>query len=71
MQNLHSTGSPLDASDLSHSQHVSSNGCGTQDEHDVEFQLLDIIRSGHLARRFGLEPSIAAILASLAWGAGR
>ena len=64
----YNTGSTLDASDLLHSQHVSSNGRGAQDEYDVEFQLLDLLRSSHLERRFGLAPSMAAIVAEAAFG---
>ena len=70
MQNLHSTGLALDASSLPPLQRRNLQGW-TDEDSRIELQLLDLLRSSHLERKFGLTPSMAAIVASLAWGAAR
>ena len=70
MQNLHSTGLALDASSLPPLQRRNLQGW-TDEDSRIELDLLDLLRSSHLERRFGLAPSMAAIVASLAWRAAR
>ena len=70
MQNHLSTGLGLDASSLPPLQRRNLQGWADEDSR-IEFHLLDLLRSSHLERRFGLAPSIATVVASLAWRAAR
>jgi hypothetical protein len=66
MQNLHSTGLALDASSLPPLQRRNLQG-RTDEDSRIELDLLDLLRSSHLERRFGLAPSMAAIVAQHAF----
>ena len=70
MQNLHSTGLALDASSLPPLQRRNLQGW-TDEDSRIEFHPLDLLRSSHLERRFGLAPSMAAIVAQHAFSNGR
>jgi hypothetical protein len=70
MQNLHSTGLALDASSLPPLQRRNLQGW-TDEDSRIELDLLDLLRSSHLERRFGLAPHLAEVVSSLPFDNGR